>query len=146
MISIHFPKCLVSPDCDTDGCEFSADLIFIVSREKRKKKQDWSNFFYQSLIPKERATHSYQHVTKCLTNILPTLSNSVYGSRLSRSLFFHRKTSCRTWQTTGVAVSNKNVSDKQKVNVNSPVMNPKHPENTFDQLLLRSLGKNNRYS
>lgn len=57
-----------------------------------------------------------------------------------------QKTSCRTWQTTGVAVSNKNVSDKQKVNVNSPVMNPKHPENTFDQLLLRSLGKNNRYS
>lgn len=38
-------------------------------------------------------------------------------------------------QNLAVAVSNKNMSDMQKVNVISPVMNPKHPANTFDQLL-----------
>lgn len=52
----------------------------------------------------------------------------------SHNLLFHGKTGPQTWHTTGVAVSIKNVSYKQKASFNSAITNSKHPVDIFNQL------------
>lgn len=76
MISIHFPKCLVSPDCDTDGCEFSADLIFIVSREKKEKEAGLVKFF---LSKPDTQRKSYSFISTCY---LMSNQHSAYSFQL----------------------------------------------------------------